>query len=180
MKFTLRHIHRNSATDRTHPATRTGAAILSALLLATVTVPTVAALSAPSNYEISAETPAEAPAEAAEMTIPATLVSNRGILSPADPESMAVGMVESFTLRNPHETPRDTADSMENPTVTPNGSHETEDTPPHEESPAVDIFDPTLPLTLYNFQQFQIVHIFFSVLLSNHIFLYIHPYYFSQ
>ena len=147
MKFTLRHIHRNSATDRTHPAARTGAAILSALLLATVTVPTVAALSAPSNYEISADTPAEAPAEAAEMTIPATLVSNRGILSPADPESMAVGMVESFTLLNPHETPLDTADSMENPTVPSNGSHETEDTPPHEESPAVDIFDPTLPLT---------------------------------
>lgn len=147
MKFTLRHIHRNSATDRTHPAARTGAAILSALLLATVTVPTVAALSAPSNYEISAETPAETPAEAAEMTIPATLVSNRGILSPADPESMAVGMVESFTLRTPHETPLDTADSMETPTVPSNGSHETEDTPPHEESPAVDIFDPTLPLT---------------------------------
>ena len=147
MKCTLRHIHRNSATDRTHPAARTGAAILSALLLATVTVPTVAALSAPSNYEITAETPAETPAEAAEMTIPATLVSNRGILSPADPESMAVGLVESFTLRNPHETPLDTADSMENPTVPSNGSHETEDTPPHEESPAVDIFDPTLPLT---------------------------------
>ena len=147
MKFTLRHIHCNSATDRTHPAARTGAAILSALLLATVTVPTVAALSAPSNYEISADTPAEAPAEATEMTIPATLVSHRGILSPADPESMAVGLVESFTLRNPHETPLDTADSMENPTVPSNGSHETEDTPPHEESPAVDIFDPTLPLT---------------------------------
>ena len=147
MKCTLRHIHRNSATDRTHPAARTGAAILSAFLLATVTVPTVAALSAPSNYEITAETPAETPAEATEMTIPATLVSNRGILSPADPESMAVGMVESFTLRNPHETPLDTADSMENPTVPSNGSHETEDTPPHEESPAVDIFDPTLPLT---------------------------------
>ena len=147
MKCTLLHIHRNSATDRTHPAARTGAAILSALLLATVTVPTVAALSAPSNYEISADTPAETPAEAAEMTIPATLVSNRGILSPADPESMAVGLVESFTLRNPHETPRDTADSMENPTVPSNGSHKTEDTPPHEESPAVDIFDPTLPLT---------------------------------
>ena len=147
MKCTLRHIHRNSATDRTHPAARTGAAILSALLLATVTVPTVAALSAPSNYEISAETPAETPAEAAEMTIPATLVSNRGILSPADPESMAVGMVESFTLRNPHETPLDTADSMETPTVPSNGSHETEDTPPHEESPAEEIFDPTLPLT---------------------------------
>ena len=144
MKFTIRHIHRNSATDRTHPAARTGAAILSALLLATVTVPTVAALSAPSNYEITAETPAEA----TEMTIPATLVSNRGILSPADPESIAVGLVESFTLRNPHETPRDTADSIENPTVTPNDSHEIEEIPPHEEEfPAVDIFDPTLPLT---------------------------------
>ena len=143
MKFTITHIHRNSATDRTHPVIRAGAAILSALLLATVTVPTVAALSYPQADGMTENIPSQT----AEITVPATLVSNRGILSPADPESMAIGLVESFTLRNPHETPHDTADSMENPTVPPNDSHETEDTPSHEEFPAVNIFDPTLPLT---------------------------------
>ena len=144
MKFTITHIHRNSATDRTHPVIRAGAALLSALVLATVTVPSVAALSYPQADGMTENIPSQT----AEITVPATLVSSRGILSPADPESMAVGLVESFTLRNPHETPRDRADSIENPTVTPNDSHEIEEIPPHEEeSPAVDIFDPTLPLT---------------------------------
>ena len=144
MKFTITHIHRNSATDRTHPVIRAGAALLSALVLATVTVPSVAALSYPQADGMTENIPSQT----AEITVPATLVSSRGILSPADPESMAIGLVESFTLRNPHETPCDTKDSIENPTVTPNDSHEIEEIPPHEEEfPAVDIFDPTLPLT---------------------------------
>ena len=101
MKFTITHIHRNSATDRTHPVIRAGAALLSALVLATVTVPSVAALSYPQADGMTENIPSQT----AEITVPATLVSSRGILSPADPESMAIGLVESFTLRNPHETP---------------------------------------------------------------------------
>ena len=137
MKFTITHIHRNSATDRTHPVIRAGAAILSALLLATVTVPSVAALSAfPTDGMIEETSP-----QATEITMPATLVSERGVLSPADPESIATELVLTFTLRNPHETPDQEEDLTENSTVT-------EDQPPSDsDKPTVDIFDPTLPLT---------------------------------
>ena len=137
MKFTITHIHRNSATDRTHPVIRGGAAILSALLLATVTVPSVAALSAfPTDGMMEETSP-----QATEITVPATLVSERGVLSPADPESIATELVETFTLRNPHETPDQEGDLTENDTVTE------DQTPPDGEKPTVDIFDPTLPLT---------------------------------
>ena len=137
MKFTITHIHRNSATDRTHPVIRGGAAILSALLLATVTVPSVAALSAyPADGIIEDNSP-----QATEITVPATLVSDRGVLSPADPESIATELVETFTLRNSHETPDQEENLTENDTVVE------DQTPPDGEKPTVDIFDPTLPLT---------------------------------
>ena len=137
MKFTITHIHRNSATDRTHPVIRGGAAILSALLLATVTVPSVAALSAfPTDGMIEETSP-----QATEITVPSTLVSDWGVLSPADPESIATELVQTFTLRNPNETPDQEEDLTENNTVT-------EDQPPSDsDKPPVDIFDPTLPLT---------------------------------
>ena len=137
MKFTITHIHRNSATDRTHPVIRSGAAILSALLLATVTVPSVAALSAfPTDGMIEETSP-----QATEITVPSTLVSDWGVLSPADPESIATELVRTFTLRNPHETPDQEENLTENNTVT-------EDQPPSDsDKPTVDIFDPTLPLT---------------------------------
>ena len=137
MKFTITHIHRNSATDRTHPVIRGGAAILSALLLATVTVPSVAALSAfPTDGMIEETSP-----QATEITVPSTLVSDWGVLSPADPESIATELVRTFTLRNPHETPDPEEDLTQNNTVT-------EDQPPSDsDKPTVDIFDPTLPLT---------------------------------
>ena len=137
MKFTITHIHRNSATDRTHPVIRGGAAILSALLLATVTIPSVAALSAyPADGMMEETSP-----QYTEITVPATLVSDRGVLSPADPESIATELVETFTLRNTHETPDQEGDLTENDTV------EEDQTPPDGEKPTVDIFDPTLPLT---------------------------------
>ncbi len=137
MKFTITHIHRNSATDRTHPVIRAGAAILSALLLATITVPSVAALSAfPTDGMIE-----EASPQATEITVPSTLVSDWGVLSPADPESIATELVQTFTLRNPHETPDQEEDLTENNTVAE------DQTPPDGEKPTVDIFDPTLPLT---------------------------------
>ena len=137
MKCTLNHIHRNSATDRTHPLTRAGAAILSALLLATVTVPSVAALSAfPTDGMMEETSP-----KATEITVPPTLVSDRGVLSPADPESIAADLVQTFTLRNPHETPDQGENLTQNDTVM-------EDQPPSDgEKPTIDIFDPTLPLT---------------------------------
>ena len=137
MKFTITHIHRNSATDRTHPVIRGGAAILSALLLATVTVPSVAALSAfPTDGMMGETSP-----QYTEITVPATLVSERGVLSPADPESIATELVETFTLRNSHETPDQEGDLTENDTVAEDQTH------PDDEKPTVDIFDPTLPLT---------------------------------
>ena len=137
MKFTITHIHRNSATDRTHPAARAGAAILSALLLATVTAPSVAALSAPEAYTAIEEHSSQA----IEITVPATLISDRGVLSPADPESMAAELTNTFTFRTPHETPDQGENPTENNTVTE------DQTPPDGEKPTIDIFDPTLPLT---------------------------------
>ena len=137
MKFTITHIHRNSATDRTHPAARAGAAILAALLLATITAPSVAALSAPEAYTAIEEHSSQA----IEITVPATLISDRGVLSPADPESMAAELTNTFTFRTPHETPDQGENPTENNTVTE------DQTPPDGEKPTIDIFDPTLPLT---------------------------------
>ena len=140
MKFTLTHVHRNSATDRTQILTRLGAGLLSALLLATATLPGVAALSAAgqdASIEASTEISAEVMQKAATTVIlPATMVTAHGVLSPADPESMTAELAETLAREDalsetPTETPEDDTTSHE----------------PVEELPVEDLYDPSLPLT---------------------------------
>ena len=143
MKFTLTHVHRNSATDRTQILTRLGAGLLSALLLATATLPGVAALSAAgqdASIEASTEISAEVMQKAATTVIlPATMVTAHGVLSPADPESMTAELAETLAREDalsetPTETPEDDTTS-----------HEPVEEP--EELPVEDLYDPSLPLT---------------------------------
>ena len=143
MKFTLTHIHRNSATDRTQTLTRLGAGLLSALLLATATLPGVAALSAAgqdASMEASTEISAEVMQRAATTVIlPATMVTAHGVLSPADPESMTAELAE--TLAREDALPETPTDPPEDDTT----SHEPVEEP--EELPVEDLYDPSLPLT---------------------------------
>ena len=143
MKFTLTHVHRNSATDRMQILTRLGAGLLSALLLATTTLPGVAALSAAgqdASIEASTEISAEVMQKAATTVIlPATMVTAHGVLSPADPESMTAELAETLAREDalsetPTETPEDDTTS-----------HEPVEEP--EELPVEDLYDPSLPLT---------------------------------
>ena len=143
MKFTLTHVHRNSATDRTQILTRLGAGLLSALLLATATLPGVAALSAAgqdASIEASTEISAEVMQKAATTVIlPATMVTAHGVLSPADPESMTAELAETLAREDalsetPTETPEDDTTSHE-PVEEPEGL------------PVEDLYDPSLPLT---------------------------------
>ena len=144
MKFTLTHIHRNSATDRTQILTRMAAVILSALLLVPLTLPTAFALSAPKQDSLTNESPDEK----VEITIPPTIVGSHGILTPADPESMTAELMETFTLRDPLETGDHTTVSDEIPSDNTQNTDQIENTDPEEESdPVIDLFDPTLPLT---------------------------------
>ena len=143
MKFTLTHVHRNSATDRTQILTRLGAGLLSALLLATATLPGVAALSAAgqdASIEASTEISAEVMQKAATTVIlPATMVTAHGVLSPADPESMTAELAETLAREDAlSETPTE-------PPEDDTTSHEPVEEP--EELPVEDLYDPSLPLT---------------------------------
>ena len=164
MKFTLTHVHRNSATDRTQTLTRLGAGLLSALLLVTATLPGVAALSSsgPStsaealggthieatDKNLADESPADDPRE---ITIPATIVSARGILSPADPESMTAELTETLARgedpRSDHTPQAPASDSISDENTHEPSEDPVEETDPLPSSPTVDLYDPSLPLT---------------------------------
>lgn len=148
MKFTIRHIHRNSATDRTPLLPRMAAILLSALVVIPAAIPAVAALSSVGSQDTPLLPSHETVTVQPEVELPATILGERGILSPAEPESMAEELISTFSLnRNTPEEPTGTveppatSDVLEN--VTDKNIFET--TP--EGTPEPDIFDPTLPLT---------------------------------
>ena len=144
MKFTLTHIHRNSATDRTQLLTRMAAVILSALLLVPVTLPTAFALSASKQDSLTNDSPHED----MKITVSPTLVGSHGVLTPADPESMTAELMETFTLRNSIEADDHTDAYDGSPSDHTPETDQLESTPPEEGSePTIDLFDPTLPLT---------------------------------
>ena len=155
MKPTLPHIHCNSATDRTQGLTRTAAVILAALLLTPTAIPAVSALSAPKHAPLVEETTREqAPLQS--ITIQTDLVGDRGILTPADPARMTAELMETVSLGNPHEYPEQESQaeeeffvSIEDSTIHPIHPDQSVTPVPEEEdsTEAVDIFDPTLPLT---------------------------------
>ncbi len=152
MKFAIRHIHRNSATDRTPLLPRVAAIALSVLVTLPAAIPAVAALSVGSPDYDPHFTIHESNTEQPEVEIPATLSGKRGILSPAEPESMAEELISTFSLnRDTAEEPTETAEPPEiSDTLAgisdPNIPETTPETTP-EDTPGIDIFDPTLPLT---------------------------------
>lgn len=144
MKFTNRHIHRNSATDRTSLLPRMAALILSALITLPAAIPAVAALSAePQTFSNLQDTATEATA----VEIPTTIIGNSRILDPAEPESMASELVATLTLQ------QEITDETAEDTGLAEPDHSTDVTEPIQEEGPKDtilqenLFDPTLPLT---------------------------------
>ena len=133
MKFTLPHIHRGSATDRTPTLTRMAAILLSALLILPVALPTVAALGTDTEKSATVDLPTHREETATTLSIPTSLSGKQGVRALADPESVACELTE--TLRAPLDPTPHTMDSLA--TTSPE-----ENTTPDE-----DLLDPSLPIT---------------------------------
>jgi N-acetylmuramoyl-L-alanine amidase len=138
MRFTIRHIHRNSETDRTSAPFRGAALILSALIAIPTAVPAVTALSGSSfESDQKAQIPA---ADTVWVETPATVLDDNRPFTLLRPDSP----MENQLLSRPADPNTET-----DPTDTEDTSHPS-DTPAEdilENSPDPDIFDPTLPLT---------------------------------
>ena len=134
MKFTLPHIHRGSATDRTPTPTRMVAILLSALLISPALLPTALSLQtyADGNTEATSS-PSDTAEQEVVVTIPTTLSGKQGVRALADPESVATELAETFRI--PTESSPHIMDSVENPS--PDGDAVLDE----------DIFDPSLPVT---------------------------------
>ena len=154
MRSSLTHIHRNSATDRTPALIRVAAAILSVLLLIPAALPTVAALSTEGNsHEVGAKSPFIT-VGTVDVHIPTNLPGEGSILTFADPEAMTAELLGMYSRDNLHDTlcgipeeiPDDGVDPIDPTPEIPDSTPKEEDTPDGQ-IPAVDIFDPTLPLT---------------------------------
>ena len=137
MKFTLPHIHRGSATDRTPTLTRVAAILLSALLVIPVTIPSVAALTV--ARESTPSDPSSVHTEQAGTTIrvPTALSGRQGVRSPADPHLMATELTQSLLLST--HTP---SQDMTDPLDIPDEIQDIQNSLPHEEE-----IDPSLPQT---------------------------------
>ena len=135
MKFTLPHIHRGSATDRTPTLTRGAAILLSALLVLPVALPTVAALGTTTENSASLESPTHREEAATTLSIPTTLSGKQGIRPLADPERVAHELTETYSLRAPTEATPESVDSPE--IAAPDGNTTADE----------DLFDPSLPVT---------------------------------
>ncbi|MBR6782770.1 MAG: cell wall hydrolase [Clostridia bacterium] len=142
MKFTLTHVHRNSATDRTTALSRVGAILLSALLVFPAMLPSVAALGASAGGSTDAEVSSGSKtSQTMDVTVPTTLSGKQGVRALADPESVATELTDTLSHRIPPEASPDTMDSLEN--TSPDG-----DTTLNEDAIlGEDNFDPSLPVT---------------------------------
>ncbi len=134
MRFTIRHIHRNSATDRTPIPSRMAALALAGLLGFSAILP--AALT------MAAEPTSAAPTQ----QTPPSVDLSEFETDPIRIENLFT-QVNGFTLQKPIK-PADPTPESHNPAVS------VEETSPDEEPdeepvelPAEDLFDPSLPLT---------------------------------
>lgn len=141
MKFTIRHIHRNSATDRTSAPSRAAALILSALIALPTAIPALCALSGGSLN--SADTHISADDTVWVETSASILENGRHIPLPLS-ESEEENELGFLTLdRDTEEDTTVTEDDSD--TSDTLGSTLEEDILDNTSKP--DIFDPTLPLT---------------------------------
>ena len=140
MKFTLTHIHRNSATDRTPAPTRVAAILLAALLVMPLTVPSVAAISVPPEEMNAETTPATPTTDEMTVTIPTALSGKQGVRSPADPHSIATELTETLLQATPTDPSVVGTDLLEN-------SQENQEIQAPIPEEDIDRTDPSLPLT---------------------------------
>ena len=146
MKFTIPHIHRNSATDRTPLLPRMAAIVLSALVTLPALVPAVAALSSYDREDFTLQTETEQ--TKASVEIPSSIMSDSGIRTPAEPESLAEELTATFTLRGEiTEDPTEDETLTDLDPITDSLDRPQKDPDTAQKDPYADLFDPTLPLT---------------------------------
>lgn len=146
MKFTIPHIHRNSATDRIPLLPRMAAIVLSALVTLPALVPAVAALSSYDREDFTLQTETEQ--TEASVEIPSSIMSDSGIRTPAEPESLAEELTATFTLRGEvTEDPTEDETLTDLDPITDSLDRPQEDPDTAQKDPYADLFDPTLPLT---------------------------------
>ena len=143
MKFTIPHIHRNSATDRIPMLPRVAAIALAALITLPAAVPTVAALSEDTAYQTRHRLP---PPSWEGQTI--LTESTAPTLSEVFWEDTHSDIL-TFSQKNPSEESFHEISSEENREENTPPQPETESVPDSEQpsAPEIDLFDPTLPLT---------------------------------
>ena len=157
MKFIHRQIHRNSATDRTHPLLRVAAWGMCGLLMLSAFLPTVAA--AGMTVDISYES-AYVQTESEDVTIaaPSSILGETRILHPAKISSLEVGMMATATIMETiRRNEADRSESSEEDQITEESDgigeiveEEVSESPSVEDTetePEMDLYDPDLPVT---------------------------------
>ncbi|MBR5123979.1 MAG: cell wall hydrolase [Clostridia bacterium] len=131
MKFTLRHIHRNSATDRTSTLPRLTALSLAVLVSVSALLPTAVAMTAHPTAAVAAT----------QSPSPTDVTRLQGI------ESDLFSTESLFALQKPLAArPEATDSSDETDEILPTADQPDETTESNEEF-VDDLFDPSLPLT---------------------------------
>ena len=143
MKFTISHIHRNSATDRIPMLPRVAAIALAALIALPAAIPAVGALSEDTITEARLRLPPPA-SESTEVLIESTAP----ILSEVYHENIQSNIL-TFSLKNPSDQSFHEISTEETREENTQPLPETESVLDSEQpsAPEIDLFDPTLPLT---------------------------------
>ena len=143
MKFSISHIHRNSATDRTPFLPRAAAMTMAVLITLPAATFAVGALS----EDTATEARRRLPPPASESTEVLT-ESTAPILSEIYREDIQSDML-TFTLKHPSDPPFDEISAEDSSVVNTQISTDSESAPDSDQpsAPEVDLFDPTLPLT---------------------------------
>jgi N-acetylmuramoyl-L-alanine amidase len=143
MKFTLNHLHRNSATDRMPLLPRVAAFALAALITLPSTIPVVGALSENTVTEARHRLP---PPSLESQTV--LTESTAPLLSGVFQEDIQSDIL-TFSLKNPSDQPFNEISTEENREENTHPLPDTESVLDSEQpsAPEIDLFDPTLPLT---------------------------------
>ena len=131
MKFTLRHIHRNSATDRTSILPRLTALSLAVLVSVSALLPTAVAITAQPTAAVAVTQP----------STPTDVPRLQGIESDLFPTETP------FSLQKPLTDESETIDNTNNTDEIPPVVNQPDETTESKEEFVEDLFDPSLPLT---------------------------------
>ena len=139
MRFTIRHIHRNSATDRTPILSRAAALALAGL----IAIPSLL----PAALSVAAEPTAAAPTRQSSSLLDATQAERLDFALDPDNIENPLSSESAFTLYKPIDLPTEPADPTFESDTLSDAIEESVLDGEHGEIYAEDLFDPTLPLT---------------------------------